>query len=45
VKWLLSLLLIAFEACAQGATIGADARVKRQAVEDVKAFLKHTLLR
>ena len=28
-----------------GATIGADARVKAQALEDVKAFLRQTLLR
>jgi dienelactone hydrolase len=28
-----------------GATIAADARVKRQALQDVKAFLKQTLLR
>jgi hypothetical protein len=28
-----------------GATIAADARVKRQALEDVTAFLKRTLLR
>jgi len=27
-----------------GATIGADARVKAQALEDVKAFLRQTLL-